>query len=189
VGVITKSKKPSILQELPEIGGLMARAEATGRWVNLGNVFGRLPSDASRAADISVGIGISTAANEAVAAEGKAVHCDLTAMHSHPFYEWGYEKVVFDDLGRMMEAFKRRLADPSAEPGLGDFSPHIDQVDPFMDGRAGERIGSYIGTLIKGFEAGLTRRHAIAQANQRYAQTWGGEHVREHGRSPSPIRT
>jgi len=179
VGVITKSKKPSILQELPEIQGLMAEAEATGRWINLTDVFGRLPSDASRAADISVGIGISTAASEAVAAGGRAIHCDLPAMRSHPFYQWGYEKVVFDNLDRMMNALKRYMADPASEPGLGDFSSAMDQIDPFCDGKAGERIGSYIAHLLKSFDSDLDRDQAIHKANEDYAQKWGQESVRQ----------
>ena len=112
---------------MPELRELMAKAEATGRWINLTEVHGRMPSDASRAADMSVGIGISTAANEAVAAGGRAVHCDFPAMREHPFYKLGYEKVVFDDLERMMASLRRYLADPASEAGLGDFSPFIEQ--------------------------------------------------------------
>jgi len=179
VGVITKSKKPSILEALTEIQGPMAEAEATGRWVNLTDVFGRLPSDASRAADISVGIGISTAASEAVAAGGRAIHCDLTAMRSHSFYQWGYEKVVFDNMDRMMNALKRYMADPASEPGLGDFSSAMDQIDPFCDGKAGERIGSYIANLLQSFDSGLNRDQAIQKANEDYALKWGQENVRQ----------
>jgi hypothetical protein len=179
VGVITKSKKPAIIQELPEIHGLMAEAEATGRWINLTDVFGRLPSDASRAADISVGIGISTAASEAVAAGGRAIHCDLPAMRSHPFYQWGYNKVVFDDMDRMMNALKRYMVDPASEPGLGDFSSAMDQIDPFCDGRAGERIGSYIANLLQSFDSDLNRDQAINKANKDYALKWGQESVRQ----------
>ena len=179
VGVITKSKNPSIFQELPEIQGLMAEAEATGRWINLTDVFGRLPSDASRAADISVGIGISTAASEAGAAGGRAIHCDLPAMRSHPFYQWGYEKVVFDNLDRMMTALKRYMADPASEPGLGDFSSAMGQIDPFCDGKAGERIGSYIANLLQSFDSELNRDQAINKTNEDYALKWGQENVRQ----------
>ena len=177
VGVITKSKKPKVFQELPEIRGLMERAVATGRWINLSNVYGRLPSDASRAADISVGIGISSAVIEAVAAGGKGVHCDLTATWSHPFYQWGYDKVVFDDLNRMMAALKHYSSEPALEPGLGDFSQRMDQVDPFHDGRSGERVGAYLRWLLEAFDEGKDRGTAIRRANERYARMWGEDNV------------
>ena len=177
VAVLTKSKRPAVLQQLPEIRELMATAEATGRWVNLTDVVGRLPSDASRAADISVGIGISSAVSEAVAVGGKGVHCDLPAMRSHPFYEWGYEKVVFDDLDCMMAALKRYKADPGSEPELGDFASRMDQVDPFHDGRSGERVGSYLRWLLEAFDGGLDRDTAIRRANEQYAGSWGADKI------------
>jgi len=136
---------------------------------------------------MSVGIGMSTAANEAVAAGGKAIRCDLPAMRSHPFYQWGYEKVVFDDLDRMMAALKRYKADSSSEPGLGDFSPFVDQVDPFRDGKAGERIGAYIRCLLEGFDAGLDRDQVIEQANAQYAEAWGAQYVIHHWDEPSVV--
>ena len=177
VAVISKSKKPGVLKELPEIQGLMDQAEATNRWVNLTDSYGRLPSDASRAADMSVGISISSSVVEAVAAGGKGIHCDLPAMRSHPFYEWGYEKVVFDNLDRLMPALKRYKADPTSEPELGDFSNRMEQVDPFHDGRGGERIGHYISYLLGAFDSGHNRDNAIRQANEQYAQMWGADKV------------
>jgi hypothetical protein len=177
VGLVIKSKKPVLLEHMPEVHGLLEKAEATGRCVRLTNVFGRLPSDASQAADISVGIGISSAVTEAVIAGGRGVHCDLTGMRSHPFYQWGYEKVVFDDLDRLMAVLKRCKEHPGSEPGLGNFSSVVDELDPFRDGRAGERVGNYIRWLLEAFDEGHDRNTAIQQANERYARTWGADKV------------
>ena len=102
IAIITKSKKPTILYDLPELASLMEQAISKGRWVNIPDVVGRVPSDASCSADISVGIGISSAVTEAVAAGCRGVHCDLKGIYDHPFYEWGYEKVIFDDLDKML---------------------------------------------------------------------------------------
>ena len=187
LGVITKSKRPNNLEQLPEIHQLMADAEATGRWINLTETHGRLPSDASRAADMSVGLGISTAVNEAVSAGGKAIHCDLPAMRYHPYYQWGYGKVVFDDLDQMMRALKRYKVDPANELGLGDFSPFIEQVDPFRDGMAAERIGSFISCLLAGFDAGMDRNQTFDQANVFYGSSWGFNHVIYHQIKSDPV--
>jgi len=177
IGVVNKSKKPTILEQLPELRNLMKKTETTGRWLNLTNVFGRSPSDASRAADISVGVGISSAVTEAVAAGGRGIHLDLTYQRSFPFYEWGYEKVVFDDVKRMMAALRRYKSDRTSEPGLGDFSHKMDQIDPFHDGQAGERVGTYIRWLLEAFDRGYGRDAAIREANTRYAERWGADKV------------
>ena len=177
LGVITKSKRPNPLAQMGKLKGLMETAEATGRWINLTDVYGRLPSDASRAADMSVGIGISSAVSEAVAAGGRGIHCDLPSMRAHPFYDWGYEKVVFDSLDRMITSLKRYKGDPASEPELGDFSSMMDQVDPFHDGRGGDRMGDYIRWLLEGFEAGNDRDTAIQRAHEKYANSWGPDKV------------
>ena len=151
----------------------MDRAIASGRWVNLPEPQGRFPSDASQAADISIGLGISTAVDEAVSLGGRGVHYDHSAMRGHPYYSWGEGKVVFDDIESMMAALKRYRADPMSEPELGEFSSRIEQVDPFRDGRGNERIGNYLGWLMKGLGAGLDRDLAVREANQQYTHSWG----------------
>ena len=177
IGVVAKSKKTNPISKLPDLAGLMDAAEATGRWINLPDPYGRMPSDASRAADMSVGIGMSSAVSEAAAAGRRGISCDLSAEREHPFYAWGYEKVVFDNLDRMMAAIKRYKEDPGSEPGLGDFSNMMDQVDPFHDGRAGERAGVYVRWLLEGFDEGKDRDAAIGHANERYAREWGSNKV------------
>jgi len=177
VGLIIKSKKPIVLEGLPEIHDLLAQAEGTGRYVQLENPLGRLPSDASHAADMAVGIGISSAVTEAVIAGCKGIHCDLTHLHSHPFYQWGYEKIIFDDLERMMSALRRYKDDPSSEPELGDWSAFIDQLDPFRDGRAGERVGTYLRWFLEGLDAGYDRDTALRYANKKYGEMWGFDKV------------
>lgn len=177
VSVVTKSKKPVIFESLDGIRPLIKQAEATGRWVNLTEVLGRLPTDASRIADISVGIGISSAVTEAVALGARGVHCDLPAMRSHPFYKWGYEKVVFDDLERLILAMKRYKAAKSSEPELGDFSRIMDQVDPFQDGQRGKRVGSYISCVLETYAGGGDQESAIQRSNELYSKTWGDDKV------------
>ena len=179
VGILVKTKRPSIIKLLPEVHELMDLANSTGRWINLSNPFGRFPTDAAHEADLSVGIGISTALTEAVVAGHKGVHCDLTRMYEHPFYKWGYQKVVFDDLGMMMDSIKRFKENSSLEPCLGDFKDHMDEIDPFDDGDGHRRIGAYLRSLMKSFEGGLDRQSAILQANLEFRQEWGDDKVVE----------
>lgn len=176
-GLIIKSKKPSILKNLKETHELLKKAEATGRCLQMKDVYGRLPSDASHGADIAVGIGISSALTESVITGCKGVHCDLTRLYSHIFYKIGYGKVVFDDIDKMTVSLKRYKENPNNEPELGDWSLHLDELDPFRDGRGGERIGTYIRCLLEVLEKGGNRDEAIQNANKLYSERWGSDKV------------
>ena len=106
----------------------------------------------------------------------RAVHCDLGGLPNHPLNSWGEGRVLFHDLeslGKAIDAFKK---DP-AWSLLGDFTPILDDLDPFRDGRGGERMGSYIGWLVEKLDEGLDQKRAIQHANERYAEVWGMDKV------------
>lgn len=178
IGLIIKSKKPHVLDCLPEIHDLLTCAKATGRCMQLDNIVGRLASDAAHGADVAVGIGgISSALVEAVIAGCRGVICELTGLRSHPFYQWGYGKVIFDDVGSMLKTLKRFKEKPDYEPKLGDWVTFIDKLDPFRDGKGGERIGTYIRWLLEGFNSGMSGDIAVQYANKFYADKWGKDKV------------
>jgi hypothetical protein len=53
----------------------------------------------------------------------------------------------------------------------------MDQIDPFHDGQAGERVGTYLRWLLEAFDRGYGRDAAIREANARYAEKWGVDKV------------
>tara|TARA_B100001964_G_scaffold29407_1_gene30015 strand:+ start:1096 stop:3105 length:2010 start_codon:yes stop_codon:yes gene_type:complete len=177
IAIIIKEKKPTYFNQLTGVHGLALKAKQTGRLIRLENAIGRFPSDASSRAEIAVGIGISSAVTEAVITGCRGIHCDLPGYHSHSFYTWGYEKVIFDDISRLIMALKRYKRNPGNEQELGDWSSYIDKLDPFRDGRGGERIGTYMRWLLEGFGEGNDRDNAIRYANDLYARQWGEDKV------------
>ena len=92
-------------------------------------------------------------------------------------YAWGEKKVIFNDLYEMVESIMKFKYNPLSNPDLGDWSTHLSEIDPFRDERGGERIGTYIRWLQKGFEEGLERDASIAQASQKYADAWGEDKI------------
>lgn len=50
-------------------------------------------------------------------------------------------------------------------------------IDPFVDGKTDERTREYIGSLLKGFESGLSNTAAIDYANRSYRQSWGEDTI------------
>lgn len=179
IGLIIKSKKPQILQGMAEINTLLNTAKSTGRCIVMDNVYGRLPSEAAFAADMAVGIGVSSALSEAVIAGRRGVNCDLTKVHSHPYYQWGYNKIIFDDIDKLMDVMRRFKEDPESEQGFGDFSAVIDRLDPFRDGQAGKRVGTYMRWFLEAVDAGNGRETALQLVNERYAAEWGQDKVIE----------
>lgn len=177
IAIVVKEKKSLYLNQLRGVHDLLYEAKKTGRFIRLENVLGRLPSDASRMADVSVGIGISSAITEIVIAGYKGIHCDLEGHQSHPFYRLGYEKIIFNDIDRLIIALKQYKEDPENEPKLGDWSFYIDTLDPFRDGRGGERVGSYIHGLLESFDKKESRDEAIQYANNLYTRQWGEDKV------------
>ncbi|NQT30396.1 MAG: hypothetical protein HQ596_07475 [Candidatus Saganbacteria bacterium] len=177
IGIIIKSKKPSVLSNLPRVLSLLNRAEATGRSIRLERYFGRLVMDASAASDMVIGIGISSAVVESVIAGCRGIHCDLTPLRAHEYYQWGYERIIFDNLDRMMGALKKYKEDKISNARLGDWTPFLDELDPFRDGRAGERMGTYMRWLLEGFDAGFPRQSVLRGANAKYAEKWGDQNI------------
>ena len=177
VGLVIKSKKPVVLNNLPRVLPLLAEAEATGRCIRIFPKFGTMPIEAAAASDMAVGIGISTAVIESVIAGCRGIHCDLPCLQSHEFYEWGYERIIFDDLDRLMIALKQYKDDKSNKPGLGDWTPFLDKLDPFRDGCAGKRMGTYLRWALEGFDSGKKQNEAIANANQLHSRKWGKDKV------------
>lgn len=177
VGLIIKSKKAKVINNLTFIQPLLKKAMETGRCIRLENESGRLPTDASLGADIAIGCGISSAVMEAVIAGCRGIHYDMTHIRNHEFYKWKYERIVFDDLERLISVLKKYKEDPSTNPHLGDWSDHMDELDPFRDGRGGERIGIYMRWLLEAFDDGKNRDESIQYANKLYAQQWGEDKV------------
>lgn len=177
VGLIIKSKKPLIIGRLTSIRRLFDSVMETGRCIRLGEEWGRFPADASLSADMAVGVGIASAVIESVIAGRRGIHYDNTYFRDHEFYNWGKGRVIFDDPVKMMAALKRYKEDPVNDSTLGDWSEYLDKLDPFCDGKGGERMGTYMRWLLEAFDSGKDRDAAIVFANEQYAKQWGEDKV------------
>lgn len=180
IGLILKPKNYAFLtKNLPGIEDIVKKAQLTGRCVILSNSQGRFPSNISRASDVAVGIGISTALLEAVLPGTRGVLCDLTHCRSHFFYKKGYNKIIFDNVELLIDSLRQYKIGTNDKSDLGDFSLWLDLLDPFRDGKAHNRIGNYLYFLHKGFEQGSSRKTIIKNANKQYKDNWGDNKVVE----------
>ena len=92
------------------------------------------------------------------------------------FYKLEKGKVVFNDLTTMWDViFGHFMKKPI--PRLGDWSPIINDFDSFRDGKASERIRTYLHWMNQGFKQGLKRDVILADTAERYGKQWGFDKV------------
>ena len=177
VGIIIKSKKPDILPRLTELDSILKQALDTHRCIIVDNPQKQLPVYASNASDISIGIGISTAITETIISGGVGLHYDCTSMIRHPFYQFGYNQIVFNDLKTLLEAITNHKNRTPQTSSSFDFTTLPNRFDPFRDGQSSDRIERYISDLLESFEHGGNQHDAINLANARYADLWGQDKI------------
>ncbi|MBN2057335.1 MAG: hypothetical protein JW782_00875 [Candidatus Saganbacteria bacterium] len=183
VGLICSPKRPGTLtRRLPGIAELIKKAEATGRCVFMQGKYSadNYPTEAAQAADmvVSLLIGGSTSL-ECFLSGCRVLYLDLEGLYAYPEYEWGRNKLVFDDVDNLLgsvDAF-RRDQNSCAELGSKELVPVLKQKDMFQDGRAASRMGQYLGWLLEQFDRGRTRGEAMAYANEQFSRLWGKESV------------
>lgn len=192
LGLVFKPKKPTtVRQRLGEVGALFDAALATGRCVLVEEgivATPMLPCEAARAADVAIGLLYgSTAAMESALAGTPTLLLDREHLRVHSFYALGEGRVVFKNWDQLWNALMRYRTDPASVPGFGDWSALLARLDPFRDGRAAERIGTYIGWLGEALKQGSSRDAAMESARQRYLAAWGVGtviSVRDHAGDP-----
>ncbi|MFA4884202.1 MAG: hypothetical protein WC903_06735 [Candidatus Margulisiibacteriota bacterium] len=177
IGIIIKTKKPQFLADLGQVLPALNKLMATGRCFRFNKEIGRLPVDAAAAGDMAVGIGISTAVIESAIAGCRGIHCDLTKFRSHEFYKWGEGRLIFDDVDKLIAALKKYKNNRGDLPDLGDWTKYCDKLDPYRDGRAGERMGSYLRSCLDGLAAGESRAAVLKRANKEYTSQWGADKI------------
>jgi hypothetical protein len=184
-GLVIKPKTPRTLRRrLGPVAEMLERAEATGRCYMYegGAIQGWYPpAAAALAADIAIHghLCAATAAMEAALAGVPTLLLDREGWPVSPLYRLGLGHVVFKDWETLWQALVEHWASPEGIPGFGDWSPMLDELDPFRDGRAAERMGTYIQWVIEGFKSGLDREAVMADAAERHCALWGRDKVTE----------
>jgi len=193
-GLVLKPKIPSTLRRrLGPVAELLKRAEDTGRCVVYedGILYSAdSPAAAALAADALIHSFLvsGTAGMESALAGVPTLLLDREGWTRSPFYRLGVGRVVFPDLERAWNACVDHWTRPGGVPGFGDWSSMLDELDPFRDGRAAERMGTYLQWLLEGFKAGMERETVMADAAERYTTRWGKDKI-THVNTEAPRRT
>ena len=185
LGIVFKPKSPfNLRKHLGPVGELLKEAKKTGRcFVFEAESFNSSypPALAALSSDIAIHghMFAGTAAMESALAGVPAVLLDGEGCTYSRWYDLGKGKVVFTDWDSLWEACFDYWKFKGAVPGFGDWSGVLDQLDPFRDGKASERVGTYLEWLLAGFKAGFSRDKVLADSATRYAARWGRDKITE----------
>ncbi len=185
LGLILKPKKASaFFARVAPLKPLLDNAVRTGRclFLTAGNQVATtiFPSEAALASDVAIGLlAGATASLEARLAGVPSLLLAHPPLAGHPYYEWAQDSVIFETWENLKEAVERHRASPTAVPGFGDWSPVIDAIDPYRDGRAAERIALYIHWLVNRLDEGMNWRDAVQDVTRRYNERWAEEPTQE----------
>jgi len=185
LGLVIKPKSPhSLRARLGPVAELLKRAEATGRCiVHEGGVLqgSHTPAEAALAADLAIHghMYAASAGIDAALSGVPTLLLDGEGWPVSPMYKLGNDRVIFNDWDSLWEACSTHWSTTGGIPGFGDWSPMLDEIDPFRDGRAAERMGTYLKWLIDDFKDGLDRDTAMTNAAERYCQAWGDDKIAE----------
>ena len=184
LGAIFKPKvSKDLRQRLGEVNEILVQAEKTGRC--------KVIEDSGRhttlASPILAGLASDVCIHGHLSAGTSAVECALGGLPTllidregcpkSELYKLPEEKVIFKNWPDAMDAVMDHFQTPRGIPGFGDWSDYLDEFDPFRDGKAAYRMGTYLHWLIQGFAQGLDREIIMADAAERYAKEWGSGRV------------
>lgn len=169
--VVLKPKRADGHSGLPDekrIAALLARLTAEGRAITLDRTVS--PVSAGLACDLSLGIGINTAAILAGAFGGRCVNWDASGLREHPLVRDGAGAVVFDSLPETLRAVERAS---TGDRAVGDFSRWARLVNHFGDRRAPERVGGWLTDYLESVGKGAGAEQARAAATAAYRKRHG----------------
>ena len=142
------------------------------------------PADVAVVADFSIGLGTYSAVVVSALSGARVIFLDFERIDqgqcNQPYFilhSLGPNRCVFYDFDSAKQAILDYVNNPESNPALGDTSSVLDFFDPFRDGKAGQRIGEYMGWYLEGLDKGLSRDDALCISTEKYADKWGEDKV------------
>ncbi len=182
-GLIVKPKIPSTLHaRLGPVGEELRRAQATGRCVVVETKDFHSacpPALAAMAADVAVhdSFGAATAGVEAALTGVRTAYLDFGEVDNPALRALRDRQVVFQSPLMLWEACLKHWDKDEKDSAFGDWGDVLHDVDPFRDGRAAERMGDYLNSILQGLRDGLARDKVLSLTAERYRRTWGDDKI------------
>ncbi len=181
MGLILKPKMHSTLRKrLGPIAELLEQALKTKRcylYENRGLYNHYPPVIAALSSDIAIHghLCAATAGVESALAGVPTLLLDREGWSGNPLYRLKEGKIIFKNWNDLWEACGRHWQKPI--DGFGDWSPYLKEFDPFCDGKASQRMGTYLSWLLEGFKQCKPREQVLREAADRYRARWGEDKI------------
>jgi len=184
LGVIFKPKRSvNLRQRLGPIEQLLDKAVSTGRCY----IYEDSGRHTTTAPPILAGLSSDICIHSHLSAGTAALECALEGIptllidrEGTPYsklYELPKDKVIFQDWPSAIDSIIKHFNSPNGIPGFGDWSSIIDELDPYQDGMAANRIGSYLECLINGLNDNLDKEVVMENAAKKYIKKWGSDKI------------
>jgi hypothetical protein len=185
LGVIFKPKVAADLRDRlgVEVSTLLSKAEKQGRCFiyQESNRYttAASPALAALSADICIHGDLSsgTAAIESALVGIPTLLIDREGCPDSKFYEIDGNNVIFSNWPDVITTVMQYFTAPESVSGFGDWSSIIDEMDPYRDGLASKRMGTYLHWLIEGFNGGMKNDDIMKDAANKYKKLWGEDKV------------
>ena len=183
LGLIFKPKYAKTLRQRigEDAWGLLEEAKKTGR-CHIYLESGRMSTNAppllgGLSADLCIHGHMGNAALECSLNNIPTLIIDREGRPHHKFRELSDDKVVFYNWPDTADAAIEYLKDPLKNKDFGNWSHFVDQFDPFRDGKAAYRIGTFKKWILDGYQEKKDKKTIIDDAVNRYAEIWGRDKI------------
>jgi hypothetical protein len=184
LGVIFKPKVARTLYErLGPVSELLDKAKSTGRCF----VYDETSRDLTTASPLLAGLSADlcihghlssgTAALECALAGLPTLLIDREGVPNSKLSELPVGKVVFRDWSTAIKSALIYFVNPEVDVEFGSWERIINELDPYRDGMASMRIGSFLNSLLRGFKDGIPRELVLENAANLFAKQWGEDKV------------
>ena len=153
IGLVVKTQfQRNSPENISEIATARAKAEATGRYIELVHGIHRnivFPAEAALSADIAIGHAVgATAALEAVLAGTRCILLNPYDVRGNNDLLYAKVDVVYHSIDSTLNAIEDFRAGNPKRANLGDWASIMDQFDPFRDGNAGHRMRNLLEDIL-----------------------------------------
>ena len=182
LGLLIKSKGISWKEVQNDgLNGLIERAKNSNRIHEMNSCAS--PVDAAMLSDFTVGITSISALVAAALKGARILYLDYERVNLGPqkpyciLHSLGSNRCVFFEPDLLRKTIANYFENPESNPRLGDATPILDQLDPFRDGKASQRIGEFVEWYLEELDGGMNTDDAVRSATDRYAKKWGGDKI------------
>jgi hypothetical protein len=161
IGLVIKSKKPTVLRRIPRIHEAVRALVDLGRCIVIDRPLSSV-APAALAADIALGVPASTAACEAALFGCRTLAYDPARAAAHPWCAPGAQ-ILFDGIDEFSAACERAI-DDVRDGRRGMPRERLLELDPHLDGKAAVRAASFISSFVEARKRGQNKRTALSIA-------------------------